>query len=147
MFKHTIFSEAVVINKPAEHVWHTLLDAENYPLWNPFTYRVLGTIEPGQSVELHVRLGKREQISTETVHCVDLHETLSWGLNLGSRLLLSARRDQKLEVLSPERCSYQTWDAFSGLLTPLVIAVHGKNMLNGFNLMAQALKTYCETND
>ena len=40
--------------------------------------------------------------------------------------------------------SYQTWDAFNGLLTPLVVKLFERDIVDGFNACAHALKEYCE---
>ena len=44
----------------------------------------------------------------------------------GQSLLLSARREQRLEALGETRCRYLTTDAFNGLLTPLVVLLFGR---------------------
>ncbi|HEY9032494.1 MAG TPA: SRPBCC domain-containing protein [Pseudomonadales bacterium] len=145
MFRHTVYSDPVIINAPVERVWHVLTDLEHYPDWNPFTFQVLGELTPGRPVELHVRMpGKSDTVSVETVLCVDQWEKLSWGLTMLTPLLLQARRDQQLQALSASQCRYQTWDAFSGLLTPIVIALYGNSMQQGFNAVALALKQHCE---
>ncbi|MGJ8686075.1 MAG: SRPBCC family protein [Spongiibacteraceae bacterium] len=141
MFKHTIYSDKVTINASKEEVWKVLTDLENYGEWNPFTNPVISTLEIGAPVELHVKMAIRgDRVSTEYVQSVDIDTTLAWGMTMGAKFLLVARRDQKLEVIDEHHCSYQTWDAFSGLLTPLVVALFGKDMLNGFNSVAYALR-------
>ena len=83
-----------------------------------------------------------DRISREVVKCADIDETLSWGMTMLHPALLIARRDQKLVALNDKQCTYQTWDAFSGLLTPLVIGLFGKDMKNGFDSVAHALEEH-----
>ncbi len=149
MFKKTIYSNKVTINAPKEKVWQVLCDLEKYPEWNPFTYQVIGELALGKTVDLHVKMPIRgDRISYETVMCIDNdttgENTLAWGMTMGSPLILTARRDQYLETINEQQCSYQTWDAFTGLLTPLVTGLFGKDMLNGFNAVGLALKEHCE---
>ena len=145
MFRHTIYSRKVTINAPAERVWAVLTNLERYPDWNPFTFQVLGTLETGRPVELHVRMGKRgDTVSTETVQAIEPGRMLSWGMTMGMAVFLKARRDQQLQRIDDHTCSYQTWDAFSGLLTPIVVALYGRDIQQGFNAVADALKRYCE---
>ena len=148
MFKHTIYSDKVTINASKEEVWETLIDLDSYPDWNPFTNPVIGKVELGHAVELHVKMPIRgDRISTEYVESADINTTLAWGMTMGASWLLVARRDQKLEAINEHQCTYQTWDAFSGLLTPLVVALFGKDMLNGFNSVGHALKKKFKNND
>ena len=143
MFQHTIYSDKVTLNAPHEEVWDFLCDLKNYPNWNPFTYQVDGHPVPGAKVALHVHMPIRgDRISTEIVKCADIDKTLSWGMTMLHPSLLIAQRDQKLIAINENQCTYQTWDAFSGLLTPLVIALFGKDMLNGFNSVAKALEEH-----
>jgi hypothetical protein len=143
MFKHTIYSDKVTINAPKEDVWNFLCDLKNYPNWNPFTFQVDGHPVLGATVALHVHMPIRgDRISHEVVKCVDMDKTLSWGMTMIHPSLLIAQRDQKLTALNEHQCIYQTWDAFSGLLTPIVIALFGKDMSRGFNSVAYALQKH-----
>ena len=64
---------------------------------------------------------------------VDLHVTLG-----------PLKREQRLEPLGATRCRYLTADAFTGLLTPLVVLLFGGLVRGGFNAMAVALKERAE---
>jgi len=141
MFKHTIYSDKVTINAPKKVVWDFLCDLDNYPQWNPFTFEVNGKVKVGETVELNVRMGKRgDLISNEQVKCADINKTLSWGMTMVHPLLLIAQRDQELIALNDSQCTYQTWDSFKGILTPIVVGIYGNDMQNGFNSVAYALQ-------
>lgn len=143
MFNHTIYSDKVTINAPIQEVWDFLCDLKNYPNWNPFTYQVDGHPVLGAPVKLHVRMPIRgDRISTEIVKCAEMDKTLSWGMTMLHPALLIAQRDQKLIAINDRQCTYQTWDAFRGLLTPLVVGLFGKDMENGFNSVAFALQEH-----
>ncbi|HVL01755.1 MAG TPA: SRPBCC domain-containing protein [Dongiaceae bacterium] len=145
MFEHTIYSRVVEINAPREKVWPILLDLKNYSQWNPFTYRVVTTLQIGDPVDLYVRFKRRgEVVQQEQVRIVQAPERLAWGMKMGADFLLRAQRDQVLTALDGNRCSYQTWDAFSGLLTPLVMVLFKQDIEDGFNAMADALKIRAE---
>lgn len=143
MFSHTIYSDKVTINASKETVWSFLCDLHNYPQWNPFTFQVIGQLTLGANVELHVRMPKRgDLISNEQVKCADPDKTLSWGMTMIHPMLLIAQRDQQLIAINDKQCSYQTWDAFNGFLTPLVVGIYGKDMQAGFNSVAYALQQH-----
>ena len=63
---------------------------------------------------------------------------------MGARWLLVTRREQCLEALGETRCRYTTTDAFTGVLTPLVVLLFGGLIRGGFNAMALALKERAE---
>ncbi len=145
-FRRTIYSRVVTIHAPRALVWEILLDLPRYPEWNPFTYRVESTLVPGTPVDLYVRFARRgEVLQKEEVRIVQEPDRLAWGMKMGADFLLRAQRDQVLIALDEQRCTYQTWDAFSGLLTPLVLALFGADIEAGFNAAADALKLRAET--
>lgn len=152
VFEYTIYSEAVTINAPVETVWHVLLDLDHYPRWNPFTWQI-GTPERpdrqlrmGTAVDLHVRFAHwGERVQQERVALLEPPFRLGWGMTVGTPFLLKALREQRLEVVDAHTCRYQTWDAFSGVLTPLVVGLFGRDIRAGFNAVAGALKRESES--
>lgn len=145
MFAHTIYSQEVEIFAPIDFVWAILIDVEKYPQWNPFTVRVETDLNVNDAVALYVHMPKRgDRVQHEIVREVKQPTNLAWGMNLGFDFLLKARRDQQLVKISNDWCSYQTWDAFSGIFTPLVLALFGNDVQTGFDKMAIALKAHAE---
>lgn len=145
MFRHTVKSEWIVINAPIERAWSILLDLPAYPQWNPFTQRVESSLQVGDPVDLHVtfaRWGKRVQ--REYVRAVEAPHRLAWGMTLGHASLLRAQREQVLKRMGGDTCSYHSTDALEGLLTPLVVALFGRDIETGFNAVGQALKRRAE---
>jgi hypothetical protein len=145
VFHFVVASDPVEIEAPAEQVWDILVDFERYGEWNPFTTRVDGDLEIGAPVLLHVKLGCLKRKQPERIETVEPPHLLAWGVTMGARFLLTARREQRLEALGETRCRYLTTDATSGLLTPPVALLFGKFIRQGFNEMAAALKTRAET--
>ncbi|HET8706297.1 MAG TPA: SRPBCC domain-containing protein [Pseudomonadales bacterium] len=145
MFDYCVRSDEVQIDAPAQLVWDILFSIDRYPEWNPFTYKVISSLNPGDDVELYVDMpGRGKILQVEQVKAVEPPNLLSWGMKMGAEFFLTALREQKISSISATRCSYITTDAFSGLLTPIVIALFGKNIRTGFNRMAYALKRKAE---
>ena len=145
LFKYRVESEAVEIHAPAESVWGILTDAGKYGEWNPFTTGVDTDFRIGSRVVLQVRLGPLNLRQQERILQVDPPRLLAWGMTMGHRLLLSARREQRIEAVSGSRCRYVTTDELSGLLTLKVALLFGRAIRNGFNAMALALKERAES--
>ena len=57
MFRHTVSSDSIDIEAPAQRVWEILVEVERYGEWNPFTTRVDTSLEVGSPVDLYVSLG------------------------------------------------------------------------------------------
>ncbi|MCG8668396.1 MAG: SRPBCC domain-containing protein [Pseudomonadales bacterium] len=145
MANHTVYSDVVEINAPIELVWDILLDFDRYPDWNPFTYRVETDLVIGNKVDLYVKLPKRGQrLQTEYVREVSPYQRLSWGMTMGAEFLLTALREQILNPISASCCTYQSTDAFAGMLTPVVKLLFQNSIKDGFNAMAYALKERAE---
>lgn len=145
MAKQTIYSDKVTINAPAEFVWDILVDLKKYPEWNPFTVKVESTLKIGDPVYLHVRLGnKKQRVQTEQIRAVTRPYKLAWGMKMGYEFLLTARRDQLIEPAGDETCTYVSSDAFNGWLTSMVVKNFGKDIEEGFNAVAYALKERAE---
>ena len=144
MFKHTVSSDSIDIEAPVQRVWEILVDVERYGEWNPFTTRVDTSLEVGSSVDLYVTLGPFRLKQPELIQDVVPTSLLAWGMTMGARWLLKTRREQRLEPLGDSRCRYTTTDAFTGVLTPLVVLLFGGLIRRGFNAMALALKERAE---
>ena len=146
MFQHTVQSDSVTIAVPQAFAWQVLLDFERYEQWNPFTFKVKTDLVIGQLVELHVHLPKRgKSVQKEYLKHLQASEQIAWGMHILAPQLLKARRTQYLNKLNHNQCQYRTDDALEGLLTPLVKALYGESMRQGFNQMAHALKLRAET--
>ena len=132
------------IEAPCEQLWEILTDLEAYPEWNPFTRRVESTLELGDPVTLHIVLGGKAMTRVEWISRVEPGRKISWGMQMLHRGLLNANRHQVIEPLATNRARYTTRDELSGLLTPLVMALYGKAMQEGFEAVARALKARAE---
>ena len=145
MFNHTLRCDPVTIDAPIETAWRVLTAVENYHEWNPFTPSVKTDLKMGSRVDMRVQMGPIRLKQTEIVCAVEPPRLLAWYTTMGARFLLHAVREQRLEALSESQCRYVTTDAFTGLLTPLVILVAGRAVERGFNNVAQGLKKRAES--
>ncbi len=136
----------VVVDAPRAHVWKILRDLARYPEWNPFTPRIESTLRVGDPVILHVVMKpeKKPMRQPEVMTSYVEGEELGWGTTIGLPIVMKANRIQRLTEVSPSRCHYRTVDTFSGLLVPLVMALHRADVQRGFDETARALKEHAE---
>ncbi len=144
---HVIESVTVEIDAPAEFVWDVLVDYPRYPEWNPYTVAVETTLELGEPIDLTLPNPDGSPgtfINREYIRVVDPPRHLRY--DTGDEMEgIFAVRDQYIEPLGPERCSYRTTDTFSGEHAQLVIDANGQWVKEGFDAVARALKERAET--
>ena len=144
MFKHTLRCDPVTIEAPIEAAWRALTAVEDYGEWNSFTISVKTDLKMDSRVDMLVKMGRFTIRQKEIICGLEPPRLLAWRTTIGARFLLHAVRQQRLEALSDNQCRYVTEDAFTGLLTPLVVAFAGRAVEAGFNRVAQGLKQRTE---
>ena len=144
MFKHTLRCSPVTIDAPIEAAWQALTAVADYGEWNTFTISVKTDLKMGSRVDMLVKMGRFTLKQKEIICGLEPPRLLAWRTTIGARFLLHAVREQRLEALGENQCRYVTEDAFTGLLTPLVVAFAGRAVEAGFNRVAQGLKQRTE---
>jgi hypothetical protein len=135
----------VDVSAPVGVLWEVLTDFDAYSQWNPFTPSAQGKLMVREPVRLRVQIpGHRALWQTEWINRVEPGRCLYWGTHFGHRALLTANRSQEVESISESRSRYTTADRFSGLLVPLVFAIFGRGLEEGFESVGLALKERCE---
>ncbi len=139
-------TSTIAIDAPRDVVWGVLRDVEHYPEWNPFTVSVRTSFELGARVDMRVALRPPKTIAqTEHISSYVDRVSFSWGTTVGPRWFLRADRTQVLEDLPGSRTRYTTTDTFTGRGVPLVMALTRRYVQRGFDDVARALKTRCES--
>jgi len=140
-------SARVEIDAPASIVWSVLTDLPRYGEWNPFCVKCVSTLEMGAPVHMTMANTWNPDERMEVVEYVCAIETerlLSWEMYWTEAWPYAGRRDQIIESLGPERCAYQTTDAFLGENGIHIMRFGGGWITAGFNATALALKKRAE---
>ena len=143
---HVIESVTVEIGAPASFVWDVLVDYARYPEWNPYTVEVETTLEVGDKIDLTLPNPDGSPgtfVNREWIRIVDPPHHLRY--DTGEEIPgVFAYRDQWIEPLDGQRCTYRTTDTFSGEHADLVIETTGDWVKEGFDAVAHALKARAE---
>lgn len=135
-----VIDESVEIDAPADVVWQVLTDFDSYGEWNPFVSRCHSTLEPGDPIDMRVRLvgskpfPQREYIRNHTP-----------GVEFGYRMkpvpggLLHSLRTHTVTPLDGGRCRYRSHFELAGRLQPVVTALLGGALRRGFGAMTAAV--------
>ena len=135
---------AIDIDAPCEVVWSILMDIDHYGEWNPFVYRVTGTVAVGETVVLSVRLGKQKMKQPLIVRQVEAPTTLIWTMKSETNPFLRGGRTQIVEDLGGQRCRYRTREELVGLISPLVGLATKRAIQHGLETSSAALKARAE---
>jgi hypothetical protein len=141
-------SERVEIEAPASLVWEILTDLPRYGEWNPFCFECESTLEMGAPVhmKLHSYVTPGEVLpNCEYVCAYEPERLLSWALPHDEAWPYPARRDQVIEPLGPDRCAYNSTDAFLGDNGIHVMRFAGPWVKRAFDDTARALKARAES--
>ena len=138
------YKTQIVISSQKDLVWKSLIDLENYHLWNPFTTKVETNWKIGEPVLLTVQMKKGIKPIKQTEYLSRLNppEEVAWGMKWS--ISLKAERVQRLSSDKNGDTLYFTVDIIEGMLSPIVHLMYGKSIQKGFDALAKALKKYME---
>ncbi|MFS8097873.1 SRPBCC domain-containing protein [Lentzea alba] len=137
-----IESVVVEIDAPAEFVWGVLLDYPSYPQWNPYTVSVSTTLAVDSPIDLTLPKPDGSEgtwVSREYIRVVNAPRLLRYDTGDTFPGLLGTR-DQVITPLDAGRCSYRTFETFTGKYAEAVFTAQGAYVKNGFDSVAHALR-------
>ena len=141
---HSVSSEEIVINAPAEVVWGVILDFANYGLWNTFCPGMKGEAVVGSPLEMQVDLGNGPQLQVEYITKMEPFHTIVWSMENKPGDPIHADRAQYIKRINDKSCRYLSVDEFSGEFAGVMIEQMGKQVEKGFNDCATGLKVRAE---
>ncbi len=161
----TISAEIIIQNASIDSIWTVLTDFDKYSEWNEFFPKVevigigngngdsseyntfTATPKVGDKVILHVQwIGSNNTFQQEVMlkEFDAVNKRLAWGGTIGLPFLFQAVRVQTLEVVDGQSVKYTASEDFRGILVPLMMMMHGNDIQNGFDHIANGLKTRSE---
>lgn len=142
---HLLYRSEARIEAPAARVWDVLMDLPRYPDWNPYTIAMQSTLQIGDPMIMSVKMSDALTIEqTEYIRVLEPRHKVCWGIDTDSPEFNSGERCQWLEELPGGGTLYVTEDLIEGTANPLVTALFGDAVKNGFDAVALALKEYVE---
>ena len=141
-----VTSITVEINAPASLVWEVLTDLENYPHWNSFCFSARCGMQINDMVEMltrHPETGETWPVNEYLVTC-EPELRLAWEQRPVPENKDAARRDQYVQAIDANRCTYFTTDQFLGVNADTIMAEHGAWVKKAFDQVARDLKKRAE---
>lgn len=139
-----VIDRMVEINAPAELVWEVLTDLPRYGEWNPFVLECQSSLKPGEPINMKVRLGTRLQKADEVMKEFVAGRRFAYNMKPVPPGALSSFRSHDLESLGDARSRYHSHFELHGWMMPLVRALMGRHLDNGFTGMTEGVKQRAE---
>ena len=142
-----VTSIKVEINAPASVVWEVLADLENYRLWNRFCPDIRCGLQLNDLVEMKTRHPLTGEVwpVNEYLVAFEPEQLLSWEQRPVPENKDAARRDQYVQAIDANRCTYFTTDQFLGVNADTIMAEHGVWVKKAFDQVARDLKQRAES--
>ncbi len=116
-YTHKEVRADVFVNAPVEQVWRVVTDLHSYPQWNPYMRQVIGTLAPGEKLQIVLQpVGSRATIIHPTVVSVIPNRQLSWRERLVLPGIFDGKYTMTLEPLSPTQTRVYQNETYSGLI-------------------------------
>ena len=134
------FATTTTIHAPPEDIWAILLDAEAYPIWDPFCEKLEGEIREGGTLRAHTKLTPGRAFKLKVLELVP-NRKMVWrggmplGLFKGVRTFTLTETDDGVE--------FSMREVFSG---PMMKLIGGSipDMTEAFDAFAEGLKARAE---
>ncbi len=141
-----VTSIKVEINAPSSVVWEVLADLENYHLWNRFCPDIRSGLKLNDLVEMKTRHPLTGEVwpVNEYLVAFEPEQLLSWEQRPVPENKDAARRDQYIEAIDANRCTYFTTDQFLGLNADTIMREHGAWVKIAFDQVAVDVKNRSE---
>ncbi|MEV0245804.1 SRPBCC domain-containing protein [Nocardia sp. NPDC050712] len=136
---------AVYIDAPAEVVWRVLTDFAHYGDWNPFVPECKTSLVPGEPIDMVVNLGPRRQRQREFIRSHTPGREFSYTMKPVPLGTLHSARTHTVTAVTPTRTRYESHFELNGWLHPVVAALLGKQLRNGFEGMTAAVQRQSES--
>ena len=139
-----VSSDTFTIEAPAALVWQVIVDFASYDQWNEFCPSIEAELVLGSPVVMKVDLGHGLSDQVEYMSCIEAPQRIAWAMENNPGDPIHAERWQVIEPVDEHRCTYVTYDEFSGPEVQGMVEMMGEPVRKGFNLCAEGLKRRAE---
>lgn len=140
-----VLDHVVEIDAPAALVWDVITDLPRYGEWNPFVPECRSTLEPGDPIDMHVRLrGPKPRRQREWIVAHTPGSELSYRMKPVPLGALHSLRSHTVTAPAADRTRYTSHFELDGWLSPLVATLVGADLRRGFTGMTDGIKARAE---
>jgi hypothetical protein len=107
------------INTPAEIVWQTLTDVDNYHVWSSMLHYQRGKVALGETLNLRLSLPETDYSFAPEVVALEPERVFAWRATTGFRGVFDGEHSFVLEPLANQQTRLINREIYSGLLAPI----------------------------
>jgi hypothetical protein len=135
------YEAAVVIRSSPEKIWKLITDGPGFPAWNPTVDRVEGTITPGQTIRVFVKVNPGRAFPVKVTQ-FEPGRRMVWsgGMPLG---LFKGERTYELTSAGDGLIRFNMREEYSGPMLPIIWRTI-PDLGPSFQEFAQSLKAAAE---
>ena len=132
------------IQAPAEVIWESLVDVNNWESWNPLYPRAEGIVRIGNTLNLTVNIPGQEprHIQPRILDWAP-EDHIHWRLSLMGGWIKTIRY-LEIEILSETGCIFSNGEIFEGMLGPTVAKRYRRQLRAARASMGEALQLRAE---
>jgi hypothetical protein len=136
---------SIEIQASATKVWQVLTDFESYPDWNPFVRQIQGTLAVGETLNVKVKSSEKGEMTfkPKVLNTEQDHE-FRWKGHLLIPGIFDGEHAFTIEAVDEGHVRFLHSEKFTGILSPLIFGMLGKNFHKGFEQFNEALKVTSE---
>lgn len=138
-----VIDKELVIEAPADAVWKVLTDFGQYRQWNPFVLECRSSLKPGEPILMDVALVGTQKVE-EVIESCTPGASFAYHMKPYPLGALSSRRSHEIVALGPSRARYRSYFHLEGWLMPVVRALMGRRLEQGFAGMTAGVKQRAE---
>lgn len=138
-----VIEKTIEIKAPIGVVWEVISDLRRYPEWNPFCLSCRSTLQPGDPIEMTVKLGRKPQKQVEIMKSYVQGEGFSYCMKPIPGML-SSFRAHSLTPMGPESTRYRSTFHLKQWFRVVVLALFRDKLEQGFAGMTDAVKARAE---
>ena len=140
-----IIEKNLIIDAPAEIVWEVISDFARYPEWNPFCVECSSTMQPGDPIDLKVKLMARPQAQREWVTELVPGSRFVYSMKPVPGGALSSMRSHDLRPLDAMRTEYRSYFHLKGWMRFVVLGLFKARLEAGFEGMSEGIRQRAES--
>lgn len=139
-----VIEKSIEIKAPAALVWEVISDLAKYPQWNPFCIECRSTLQPGDPIDMKVKLMAKPQPQREWVKEYVEGRRFAYSMKPAPLGALSSFRSHDVEAIDAMSTRYRSYFHLQGWIKPLVVGLLGSRLEAGFAGMTAGIQRRAE---
>lgn len=140
-----VIDKTLDINAPAEVVWEVISDLARYPEWNPFCLECRSTLQPGDPIDMTVKLMAKPQQQREWMISCEPGTGFSYRMKPVPLGALSSQRSHTIVATGAATARYRSYFHLQGWMKVVVLGLFRGKLEQGFAGMTDAIKARAES--